>query len=36
MSKVMVSSSGGKMILYYGKCPCGEGVYANSVKCAVC
>ena len=38
-SKVMVGSSGGKMIANSGKCPCdvcGKGVLANSVQCTVC
>ena len=38
-SKVMVGSSGGKMIVNAGKCPCGvcgKGVHANSVQCTVC
>ena len=38
-SKVMVGSSGGKMILNSGKWPCGvcgKGVQANSVQCPVC
>ena len=38
-SKVMVGSSGGKMIVNSGKCPCGvcgKGVQANSGKCTVC
>ena len=38
-SKVMVGSSGGKMIANYGKWPCGvcgKGVEANSVQCTVC
>ena len=38
-SKVMVGSSGGKMIVNYGKWPCGvcgKGVQANSVLCTVC
>ena len=34
--KVMVGSSGGKMIVNSGKCPCGKGVQANSVQCTVC
>ena len=37
--KVMVGSSGGKMIVNSGKWPCGvcgEGVQANSVQCTVC
>ena len=35
-SKVMVGSSGGKMIVNSGKWPCGvcgKGVQANSVQC---
>ena len=38
-SKVMVGSSGGKMIGNSGKWPCGvcgKGVQANSVQCTVC
>ena len=38
-SKVMVGSSGGKMIVNSGKWPCGvcgKGVHANSVQCTVC
>ena len=38
-SKVMVGSSGGKMIVNSGKWPCGvcgKGVQAHSVKCTVC
>ena len=38
-SKVMVGSSGGKMIVISGKWPCGvcrKGVQANSVQCTVC
>ena len=38
-SKVMVGSSGGKMIVNSGKwyCGvCGKGVQANSVQCIVC
>ena len=37
-SKVMVGSSGGKMIINSGKWPCGvcEKVQANSVQCTVC
>ena len=38
-SKVMVGSSGGKMIVNSGKWPCGvcgKGVRTNSVQCAVC
>ena len=38
-SKVMVGSSGRKMIVNYGKWPfgiCGKGVQANSVQCTVC
>ena len=38
-SKVMVGSSGGKMIVNSGKCPggvCGKGVHAISVQCTVC
>ena len=37
-SKVMVGSSGGKMIVNSGKWPCGvcgKGVQANSVQCTV-
>ena len=37
-SKVMVGSSGGKMIVNSGKWPCGvcgKGVGANSVQCTV-
>ena len=37
--KVMVGSSGGKMIVNSGKWPCGvygKGVQANSVQCTVC
>ena len=37
--KVMVGSSGGKIIVNSGKCPCGvcgKGVQANSVQCTVC
>ena len=37
--KVMVGSSGGKMIVNSGKWPCGvcgKGVQANSVRCTVC
>ena len=37
--KVMVCSSGGKMIVNSGKWPCGvcgKGVQANSVECTVC
>ena len=37
-SKVMVGSSGGKMIVNSGKRPCGvcgKGVQANSVQCTV-
>ena len=37
-SKVMVGSSGGKMIVNCGKWPCGvcgKGVQANSVQCTV-
>ena len=36
---VMVSSSGGKMIVNSGKWPCDvceKGVQANSVQCTVC
>ena len=33
-SKVMVSSSGGKMIVNCGIC--GRGVQTNSVQCTVC
>ena len=33
-SKVMVGSSGGKMIVKSGVC--GNGVQANSVQCTVC
>ena len=38
-SKVMVGSSGVKMIVNFGKWPCGvcgKGVQANSVQCPVC
>ena len=38
-SKVMVGSSGGKIIVNSGKWPCGvcgKGVQANSVLCTVC
>ena len=38
-SKVMVGSSGGKMIVNSGKWPCGvcrKGVHANSVQCTKC
>ena len=37
-SKVMVGSSGGKMIVNSGKwpCVCGKGVQVNSVQCIVC
>ena len=38
-SKVMVGSSGGKVIVNSGKWPCGvcgKGVQANSVQCTVC
>ena len=35
-SKVMVGSSGGKMIVNSGKWPCGKGVQANSVQCTIC
>ena len=38
-SKVMVGSSGGKMIVNCGKWPCGvygKGIQANSVQCSVC
>ena len=38
-SKVMVGSSGGKMIVNSGKWPCGvcgKGVQENSVQCTVC
>ena len=38
-SKVMVGSSGGKMIVNPGKWPCGvcgKGVQENSVQCTVC
>ena len=38
-SKVMVGSSVGKMIVNYGKWPCGvcgKGVQVNSVQCTVC
>ena len=38
-AKVMVGSSGGKMIVNSGKWPCGvcgKGVQANSVQCTVC
>ena len=38
-SKVMVGSSGGKIIVNSGKWPCGvcgKGVHSNSVPCTVC
>ena len=38
-SKVMIGSSGGKIIVNSGKWPCGvcgKVVQANSVKCTVC
>ena len=38
-SKVMVCSSVGKIIITYGKWPCGvcgKGVHANSVQCTAC
>ena len=38
-SKVMIGSSGGKMIVNFGKWPCGvcgKGVQTNSVQCTVC
>ena len=35
-SKVIVGSSGGKMIVNSGNWPCGRGVHANSVQCTVC
>ena len=38
-SKVMVGSSGGKMIVNSGKRPCGvrgKGMLANAVQCTVC
>ena len=38
-SKVMVGSSGGKIIVNSGKLTygvCGKGVQANSVQCKVC
>ena len=35
-SKVMVRSSGGKMLVNSRKWPCGKGVQANSVQCTVC
>ena len=38
-TKVMVVSSGGKMIVNSGKWPygvCGKGVHATSVQCTVC
>ena len=38
-SKVIVGSSGGKIIVNSGKWPCGvcgKGVQANSVQCTVC
>ena len=38
-SKVMVGSSDGKIVVNYGKWPCGvcgKGVQANSVQCTVC
>ena len=34
--KVIVVSSGGKMIVNSGKWACGKGVQANSVQCTVC
>ena len=39
LSKVMVESSGVKMIVNSGKWPCGvrgKGVHVNSVQCTVC
>ena len=35
-SKVMVGSSGGKMIVNSESGVCGKGVQANSVQCTVC
>ena len=35
-SKVMIGSSGGKMIANSGKWPGGKGVKANSIQCTVC
>ena len=35
-SKVMVGSSGGKMIVNSGKWPRGSGEHTNSVECTVC
>ena len=38
-SKLMVGSSGGKMIVNSGESPCivcGKGVQANPVQCTVC
>ena len=38
-SKVMVGSSGEKIIVKAGKWPCGicgKGVHANSVQCTIC
>ena len=35
-SKVMVGSSGRKMIVNSGRWPCWKGVQANSVQCTVC
>ena len=38
-SNAMVGSSGGKMIVNFGKWSCGvcgKGVHANSVQCTVC
>ena len=35
-SKIMVVSSGGKMIVNSGKWLCGKRVQANSVQCTTC
>ena len=38
-SKVIIGSSGGKIIVNSGKWPfgvCGKGVWPNAVKCTVC
>ena len=38
-TKVMVGSSGGKMIVNFGKWPCGvsgKGVQTTTVQCTVC
>ena len=35
-SKVMVGSSGGKMLVNSGNWLCGKGVQANSVQCTIC